>query len=77
MHLAKIHTEEAVAAHHGDMSFLSRRPEVSVAPGLMFRGWGSEVDGHEYATLNQHRETTAGESGADEIEQGSPGLVRR
>ena len=29
----------------------------------MFRGWGGEVDGHENATLNQHRETAAGEAG--------------
>ena len=52
-------------------------PEVSLAKGSMFRGWGSEVDGHENATLNQHRETAAGEAGADEIEQGSPCLARR
>ena len=50
---------------------------MSVANGSMCRGWGGEVDGHKHATLNQHRETTAGESGADEIEQGSPCLVRR
>jgi hypothetical protein len=43
----------------------------------MFRGWGSEVDGYEDATLNQHRETAAGEADADEIEQGSPCLARR
>jgi hypothetical protein len=43
----------------------------------MFRGWGAEVDGDEHATLNQHRETAVGEAGADEIEQGSPCLVRR
>ena len=43
----------------------------------MFRGWGGEVDRHENATLDQRRETAAGESGADEIEQGFPCLVRR
>ena len=51
--------------------------EKPFAKGSMFRGWGSEVDGHENATLNQHRETAAGEAGADEIEQGSPCLARR
>jgi hypothetical protein len=43
----------------------------------MFRGWGGKVDGDENVTLDQHRETAAGESGADEIEQGFPRLVRR
>jgi hypothetical protein len=51
--------------------------EVSVANGSMCRGWGGEVDGHENATLNQYRETATGEADADEIEQGSPCLVRR
>jgi uncharacterized membrane protein len=45
--------------------------------GSVFRGWGGEVDGHENATLNQHRETAASEAGADEIEQGFPCLLRR
>jgi len=40
----------------------------SVAHGSMFRGWGSEVDGHENAMLNQYRETASGETDADEIE---------
>ena len=52
-------------------------PEVSVAKGSVFRGWGGKVDGDENATLDHHRETAAGESGADEIEQGFPCPVRR
>ena len=53
------------------------RRHLGVAKGSMFRGWGGEVDGHENATLNQHRETAAGETDADEIEQDSPCLARR
>jgi hypothetical protein len=40
-------------------------------------GGDSEVDGYEHAMLNPYRKTAAGEADADEIEQGSPCLVRR
>jgi sterol desaturase/sphingolipid hydroxylase (fatty acid hydroxylase superfamily) len=60
-----------------DRLFGTFQPTNEPAKDSMFRGWGGKVDGDENATLDQHRETAAGESGADEIEQGFPCLVRR